>query len=186
MGQILAEKLSSGVEVQVLYRPGGKPHHAPSLIPQAAALGRGADILDDSLAEAMKTAALAGIDVRLMIAPRGAEGSLAYRAGMTYAVDMARAGVRVLLYQGAYFHPKTVSIDSAVCSIGSANMDIRSFAIDYETNLVIYDEEAARELERDFEEDQRHCVPFSVSVYEARKLPRRFADSVMRLCSPLL
>ena len=84
----------------------------------------------------MKTAALAGLDVRVMIAPRGAEFSPAYRAARTYAADMVRAGVQVWLYQGAYFHAKTICVDSTVCSIGSANIDIRSFSINYETNLV--------------------------------------------------
>ena len=143
-------------------------------------------ILDTSVAEAMKTAALAGLDVRVMIAPRGAEFSPAYRAGMTYADDMARAGVQVLLYQGAYFHAKTVCVDSILCSIGSANMDIRSFSINYENNLVIYDEAVTRELEADFEADLAHCVPFSVAEYEARRRVARFVDSTMRLCSPLL
>src|SRR5262249_18432853 len=64
-------------------------------------------ILDTSVSEAMTTAALAGVDVRVMIAPGGGELSPAYRAGMTYAADMARAGVQVLLYKGAYFHSKT-------------------------------------------------------------------------------
>jgi cardiolipin synthase A/B len=143
-------------------------------------------ILDSSVAEAMTTAALAGIDVRVMIAPRGAEFSPAYRAGNTYAADMARAGVKVLLYQDAYFHSKTVCVDSAVCSIGSANMDIRSFSINYETNLVIYDDAITRELEADFEADEQRCVPFSAEEYEARPGASRLVDSVLRLCSPLL
>ncbi len=143
-------------------------------------------ILDTSVAEAMKTAALAGIDVRVMIAPRGAEWSPAYRAGMTFAADMARAGVQVLLYQGAYFHSKTVTVDSTLCSIGSANMDIRSFSINYETNLVIYDEGVTRELEADFTADLAHCVEFSATEYEARRRASRFVDSTLRLCSPLL
>lgn len=143
-------------------------------------------ILDTSVAEAMKTAALAGLDVRVMIAPRGAEFSPAYRAGLTYAADMARAGVQVLLYEGAYFHSKTVCVDSILCSIGSANMDIRSFSINYETNLVMYDEAVTRELEADFEADLAHCVLFSVAEYEARTRSARFVDSTMRLCSPLI
>ncbi len=143
-------------------------------------------ILDTSVAEAIKTAALAGVDVRVMIAPRGAEFSPAYRAGLTYAADMARAGVQVLLYEGAYFHAKTVCVDSILCSIGSANMDIRSFSINYETNLLAYDETTARELEADFEADLEHCVPFSVDAYEARNRTARFIDSSLRLCSPLL
>jgi cardiolipin synthase len=143
-------------------------------------------IPDTSLAEAMKAAALAGLDVRLMIAPRGAEFSPAYRAGLTYAADMARAGVRVLLYEGEYFHPKTVCVDSAICSIGSGNIDIRSFSINYETNLVIYDEAITCELEADFRADEEHCMEFSAAEYRARNRATRFLDSTMRLCSPLL
>jgi cardiolipin synthase len=143
-------------------------------------------ILDTSVAEAIKTAALAGLDVRVMIAPSGAEWSPAYRAGLTYAADMARAGVRVLMYQGAYFHSKTVCVDSTLCSIGSANMDIRSFSINYETNLVIYDECITRELEADFAADLAHCVEFSATEYEERTRTARFVDSTLRLCAPLL
>ena len=121
-----------------------------------------------------------------MIAPTGAEISPAYRAGLTYAADMERAGVQVFLYQGAYFHAKTVSVDSMVCSIGSANMDIRSFSINYETNLVVYDEEVTRELEADFHADELKCVPFSADEYEARAGTSRLVDSMLRLCSPLL
>jgi cardiolipin synthase len=143
-------------------------------------------ILDTSVAESLKTAALSGLDVKVMIAPGGAEYSPAYRAGLTYAADMARAGVQVFLYQGAYFHAKTVCVDSDTCSIGSANMDIRSFSINYETNLVVYDEGLTRELEADFEADLERCVSFSVEEYEARRRSSRFIDSTLRLCSPLL
>jgi len=143
-------------------------------------------ILDTSVAEALKTAALSGLEVKVMIAPGGAEYSPAYRASLTYAADMARAGVQVFLYQGAYFHAKTVCVDSDTCSIGSANMDIRSFSINYETNLVVYDEVLTRELEADFEADLKRCVTFSVEEYEARRRTARFIDSALRLCSPLL
>jgi len=143
-------------------------------------------IPDASVAEAMKTAALSGLDIRVMIAPRGAEFSPAYRAGMTYAADMARSGVQVLLYQGDYFHSKTVCVDSTLCSVGSANMDIRSFSINYETNLVIYDPAVTRALEEDFEADLARCVTFSADDYDARARGSRLLDSTMRLCSPLL
>src|SRR6476620_6006151 len=136
-------------------------------------------ILDTSVAEAMTTAALAGVDVRVMIAPGGGELSPAYRAGMTYAANLARAGVQVLLYQGAYFHSKTICVDSCICSIGSANIDIRSFSINYETNLVIYDESVTRELESDFLADLEHCVAFSADAYDAQRTSSRLLDSVM-------
>src|SRR6476620_2484574 len=143
-------------------------------------------ILDTSVAEAMTTAALAGIDVRVMIAPGGGELSPAYRAGMTYAAEMARAGVQVLLYQGAYFHSKTVCVDSRMCSIGSANIDIRSFSINYETNLVVYDEAVTRELEADFLKDVEQCTLFDADEYGMLKTSSRLIDSLMRLGSPLI
>jgi cardiolipin synthase len=143
-------------------------------------------IPDDGLAEVMKAAALAGTKVVVMIAPRGGEGQLAYRAGMTYARELAEAGVRVLLYQGAYFHAKTVCVDTSICCIGSANMDIRSFSINYETNLVVYDEAVTRELEAIFHHDMHSCVDFSTAAYDSQPARTRLVDSMMRLCSPLL
>src|SRR5258705_2130647 len=142
-------------------------------------------ILDTSVAEALTTAALAGVDVRVMIAPGGGEVSPAYRAGMTYAADLARAGAQVLLYKGAYFHSKTICVDSRICSIGSANIDIRSFSINYETNLVIYDEAVTRELEADFLDDLQHYILFSADAYDEHPTQSRLVDSAMRLASPL-
>jgi cardiolipin synthase len=77
-------------------------------------------------------------------------------------------------------------VDSILCSIGSANMDIRSFSINYETNLVIYDEGVARELEEDFLTDLERCSVFTAAEYESRTRGARFVDSTLRLCSPLL
>jgi cardiolipin synthase len=142
-------------------------------------------ILDESIAEALKAAALSGVEVKVMLAPRGAEGDLSYRAGRTYAAAMVRAGVQVYYYQGAYFHPKTIMVDSAVCSIGSANMDIRSFSINYETNLVIYDEVTIRKLENDFLNDLKQCTEFSLAEYK-NSFWVRLGDSTTRLFSPLL
>ena len=100
--------------------------------------------------------------------------------------SMARAGVQVLLYKGAYFHSKTICVDSQMCSIGSANIDIRSFSINYETNLVIYDEGVTRELEADFLADVEQCVVFRADEYDAHARSSRLVDSVMRLASPLI
>ncbi len=143
-------------------------------------------VLDESVLQVLCAAAMSGVRVWVMIAPRGGEGPFAYRAGMTYAKDLAQAGVRVLLYQGAYFHPKTIAVDSVVCSIGSANMDIRSFTINYETNLVIYDRTVTRSLESAFLADIRHCQPFTAEAYMRLPAYKRLGDSVMRLFSPLL
>lgn len=84
---------------------------------------------DPSLAEALRTAALSGIDVKVMISARPSGNRLPDWAGNTYIEEIVAAGVRVFLYEKGYLHAKTISIDGAICSIGSANIDIRSFSI---------------------------------------------------------
>jgi cardiolipin synthase A/B len=143
-------------------------------------------IPDVTIAEALRTAALSGIDVRVMVSARASGGKLPEWAGNTYLADIANAGVRVFLYEKGYLHAKTISIDSEICSIGSANIDIRSFSINYELNAVLYSERLARELEADFERDLAHCTEFDPAGYRDRNPAIRLRDSVARLFSPLL
>jgi cardiolipin synthase len=143
-------------------------------------------VLDATISEALKAAALAGIDVQVMISERGVGQVVPYWAGNTYADEVAAAGVKVYLYRGGYLHAKTISIDGEICSIGSANMDIRSFSINYELNAVIYDRATAREVETAFGRDLAACALFDPDEYRSRPWPLRFRDSVTRLGSPLL
>jgi cardiolipin synthase len=145
-------------------------------------------ILDESISEALKKAALSGVDVRVMIQPRAGTllGTPAYRAGYTYCEELVRAGVKIYLYQKGYFHSKTISVDGQVCSVGTANMDIRSFSLNYEINAVIYEPALAKKLEQDFLNDQRQCSEFTRQVYLETSPFLRFYDSVSRLASPLI
>jgi len=143
-------------------------------------------IPDESILEALKAAALAGVDVKLMFTPRGSTYQVPYRAAHTYFKEVVEAGAKVYLYEGGYFHPKTLNIDNAVISVGTANMDIRSFSLDYETNAIIYDEGKARELEAQFLEDLESCKEWTLAEYENFSAGHRFVDSVYRLASPLL
>ena len=143
-------------------------------------------IPDATIAEALMSAALSGIDVRLMLSARPSGNRLPDWAGNTYLADLVDAGVRVFLYEKGYLHAKTISIDSEICSIGSANIDIRSFSINYEINAVLYSERLAKELEQDFERDLLHCTEFDAAEYQKRSVVVRFRDSVARIISPLL
>ena len=144
-------------------------------------------ILDATISEALKASALAGVDVQIMLGDRGFGTRLPYWAGNTYIAEVASAGARVFLYRrDRYFHPKTISIDSEICSIGSANMDIRSFSINYELNAVIYDQAKTRELESAFLRDRAECEEFSIEAYRRSRSLSRFRDSLARLFSPLL
>jgi cardiolipin synthase len=143
-------------------------------------------IPDESLLEAIKAAALSGVDVRIICTPRGAKYQIPYRAAYTYFADVARAGAKVYLYGKGYFHAKTINVDATVCAIGTANFDIRSFQLNYETMAVLYDEDKARELEADFMHDLEDCEEWSLEEYNAAPLGRRLVDSVYRLASPIL
>jgi cardiolipin synthase len=143
-------------------------------------------ILDEAISDALQAAALSGVDVKVMVAPRGPGNQLPYWAGRTYIQEMAKAGVRIFFYQKGYFHAKTISIDGSVCTIGSSNMDIRSFVINYEASAVIYDERITRQLEEDFLEDLNYCTEFSLEEYRRRNVFFRLRDSLARLFSPLL
>ena len=95
-------------------------------------------ILDATIAEALAAAALAGIKVHVMLTARASGDPVPGWASNTYVQDVVAAGVRVFFYENGYLHAKTISIDSEICSIGSANIDIRSFSINYEINAVLY------------------------------------------------
>jgi cardiolipin synthase len=143
-------------------------------------------IPDATVAEALTTAAMSGVDVRLMVSARPSGNKLPDWAGNTYIADVAAAGVRVFLYEKGYLHAKTMSIDSEICSVGSTNIDIRSFSIDYELNAVLYNRRLARKLEEDFDRDLMQCRAFDAAAYRRRSPLSRFRDSAARLVSPLL
>jgi cardiolipin synthase len=143
-------------------------------------------IPDATIAESLTAAALSGVDVRLMLSARASGNKIPAWASNTYIGDIVAAGVRVFLYNRGYLHAKTISIDSEICSIGSANIDIRSFSINYELNAVLYSKRLAKALEDDFVRDLADCTEFDLADYQRRSAGSRFRDSVARLFSPLL
>jgi len=143
-------------------------------------------ILDETLAEALKLKALSGVDVQVMISPKGPGQFLPYWAANTYAIDVARAGVKLHHYTSGFMHAKMVCVDAEISSIGSANWDIRSFSINYELTAVIYDQDVSEQLVAAFQADLADCVAFDVAHYQSRGRLLRFRDSLARLASPLL
>jgi cardiolipin synthase len=143
-------------------------------------------IPDETIAEAMRSAALAGVDVRLICTPRGHKYQIPYRAANTYFQEMAEAGVKIYLYNDGYYHAKTVNMDSEICSIGSCNMDIRSYSVNYELNSVIYSRTKSEELAAQFMRDMEKSTRFDLEAYKNSGMWPRFVDSTYRLTSPLL
>lgn len=135
--------------------------------------------------DALKTAALCGVDVRLMV-PEVADNILMRPANRAYYEEALQAGVRIFLRQGEFIHAKTFVSDDYLSSIGSANLDFRSFAINYEVNSYIYDEQTALMNKEIFMYDTRQCRELTLEEWSARPWYCRILESFIRLFAPLL
>ncbi|MBR5062827.1 MAG: cardiolipin synthase [Prevotella sp.] len=135
---------------------------------------------------AMRTAALAGVDVRLMI-PYHGDAKVVEWATRSYILQAAKAGVRILLYQAAFNHSKLLISDDSLCTCGSTNIDFRSFENNFEANIFIYDEQMALRMKDIFLQDQESCVALTdVTSLENRPFYKRLGESFIRMLSPLL
>ena len=112
---------------------------------------------------------------------------LGKKAGIiTYIGDMVMAGANCYTYNNGFLHSKGMIVDGKVLCYGTANMDIRSFALNFEVNAVIYDAEKAREMVDIFQKDLEVCRQITRDYYVARKLKIRIKEQICRLLSPLL
>ena len=139
----------------------------------------------ESLVKALQTAALAKVDVRLMI-PERSDSTVLRFASFSYITEMLRAGVKVYFYQPGILHSKSIIIDDELCSVGSTNFDFRSFEHNFEANAFIYDREVNSEMKRIFLEDQQQCRRIIQHYWRHRPLYQKGIESIMRLLSPVL
>ncbi|MDE5708169.1 MAG: cardiolipin synthase [Alistipes sp.] len=139
----------------------------------------------ETLNAALQEAALAGIDVRLML-PERSDSRVVDLAGHSYLDDMMRAGVKVAFYTPGFLHSKLLIIDDDLTVIGSANMDFRSFEHNFEINAFVYDAEFNARMAAIYEEDLSRCRQPSPDRWFGRPRLRRWAESFMRIFSPLL
>jgi len=107
-------------------------------------------------------------------------------AGRSYYLELLRAGVRIYEYEPGFVHAKSCVIDDWAASVGSANMDIRSFRLNYETNAFVYDEHFVAELKRVFLDDIGQAREVSVDEFANRPVAVRFMEGMARLMSPLM
>jgi cardiolipin synthase len=140
---------------------------------------------DESVAEALKIAALSGVDVRVMI-PCKPDHPFVYWTGYSYIGELLEAGVRAYTYDNGFIHSKTLVVDGLAASVGSANWDIRSFKLNFETNAFIYDAGKAEELKRIFENDINHCTEITKELYGQRSRVIKIKESIFRLFSAIL
>ncbi len=141
---------------------------------------------DDAVLSALKMAAESGVDVRLMI-PCKPDHPFVYWASYSYVGDLLAVGARCYVYEEGFLHAKAVMADGLVCSCGTANMDIRSFELNFEVNATIFDQETTRRMEEAFLDDlEHHCQEVTKERYEKRNMWIRVKEQCSRLLSPLL
>ena len=142
-------------------------------------------IPDEVFLNTLLIAVRSGVEVNLMI-PCKPDHPFVYWATYSYAGQLVNAGANCYTYDNGFLHSKGIIVDGEVFCYGTANMDIRSFALNFEVNAVVYNRAKAEEMERIFKEDLKYCTQITKDSYAARPLKIRFKEQMCRLLSPLL
>lgn len=140
---------------------------------------------NETILNAIKIAALGNIDVRIML-PERSDTLITHYGTMSYISELLEAGVKVYLFKKGFNHSKVVCIDGEVAIVGSANMDMRSFEHNFEILSVIYDKECTFAVEQQIISDMEACRQVMPNKWSKRGRKQKIAESVARLCSPLL
>ena len=133
----------------------------------------------------LKTAAMSGVDVRIML-PHKSDSLLTYWCSRSFVEELLEAGVKVYWYQKGINHSKVIIVDGIVSSVGTANMDIRSFEQNFEVSLILYDRETAKKLAGDFLKDLQSSSEVVIQRWKFRSKREKAYESVARLFAPVL
>lgn len=143
-------------------------------------------IIDKSISDSLKLASASGVDVRIMIPGKG-DHPFVYWANLVYAGELLEYGVKIYHYdRSAFLHAKTVVIDDEICSIGTANMDTRSFELNFEVNAFIYSETISKQQKSEFEKDILKSEELTLEKYQNRSRGVKIKESLSRLFSDVL
>jgi cardiolipin synthase len=140
---------------------------------------------DDSIFDALATAALRRLDVRILV-PRQGDSRLVTFAARSYFPELLRAGARIFEYDGRFLHGKTMIVDDDLSFVGTANLDNRSFRLNFEVVATVYGEDLNKRLAAAFEDDLTHAVEVRPRALSRAPLLQRLGESGARLLSPLL
>ena len=140
-------------------------------------------IPDETLEAALRIAVLRDVDVQVIV-PKEGDSKLVTAASRTYCEALGRAGVQVFEYGPPMLHSKTMVIDDMVAVVGTANLDNRSFRLNFEVAAAFYDANVIQHLARVFQEDRRLSRPFPIRRRGA--VTGQLLESIARLTSPVL
>ena len=140
---------------------------------------------NESVLFALKTAAMAGVDVRV-ICPRQSDARFVEWASRSYLREMMEAGVKVMLYEAGFLHSKLMVCDDMVSTCGSTNVDFRSFDNNFEANIFFYDQDLALRIKDVFLKDETQSVLLKdTPEWMSQKILTRLWESLTRMLSPL-
>ncbi|ULL13640.1 cardiolipin synthase [Paenibacillus sp. H1-7] len=139
---------------------------------------------DPSISMGLKTAAVSGVDVRVIF-PSRSDSKIVNYASKSYFEELMQAGVRFYSYEKGFMHAKVILIDDMLASVGTANMDMRSFFSNFELNAVLFDKETIQRLEADFLQDLKDSKEIKLEQFEKRPRMEKAKEVMARLLSPL-
>ena len=141
-------------------------------------------IPDDSFMDTIKLALLSGVEVELMF-PKKIDHWHVHYASLSHINDLLKYGLKIYIYNG-FIHSKVLMVDDEIITLGSCNIDIRSFALNFEDNVIIYDSKKSLEYSNYFEEDKNNCVEYTETVRKKKNIFEKILISFCRLFSSLL
>ena len=142
-------------------------------------------IPDISFLDALRIACLSGVDVRIMI-PNKPDHMFVYWATYSNVGKLLKAGAKVYIYENGFLHTKQIVVDDELSTVGTANIDVRSFKLNFEVNAFIYDREKSHELAELFEQDMQLSTELTYEMYLERSRFIKIKESISRLLSPIL
>ncbi|MBM7644035.1 cardiolipin synthase [Scopulibacillus daqui] len=142
-------------------------------------------IPDDDILSALKIAALSGIDVKILV-PFRPDKRIVFYASHSYFPELLEAGVKIYEYRDGFMHSKVIIVDHELASIGTSNMDMRSFHLNFEVNAFLYRTDSTIQLVADFIDDLDHATEIDYESFKKRPIITRVVESTSRLLSPLL
>lgn len=142
-------------------------------------------IPSDELSTALQVAAASGVEVELMM-PAKSDSYFVQHASFSFLKSLLNRGVKVYLYNKGFIHAKTLCIDGKVAFIGTTNLDIRSFYINFEISAIISDLQLCVNLENQFELDKADSDLLTLKIWKNRSKWKKGVDSLCRLLAPLL
>jgi cardiolipin synthase len=138
-----------------------------------------------SIMDALLISTKSGVKVKLMV-PNNSDSKLVNAAACSYYLDLLKSGVEIYRYTKGFVHAKTMVVDNEIAIVGTANMDVRSFDLNFEVSAIVYDTEIAEQLKATFYKDIENTIQLDLKQWQKRPAFYRFLDKLARLFSPIL